>query len=55
MLKKNLLLVIALSLLGTGLMAQEAVRNCSTMDVHERLLTEDPSFATRMQNIEAFT
>ena len=55
MLKKNLLLVIALSLLGTGLMAQEAVRNCSTMDVHERLLNEDPSFATRMQNIEAFT
>ena len=55
MLKKNLLLVIALSLLGTGLMAQEAVRNCSTMDVHERLLTEDQSFATRMQNIEAFT
>lgn len=55
MLKKNVFLIALLTLLTTGLMAQDAVRDCGTMDVHERLLSEDPNYEVNMANIEAFT
>lgn len=41
--------------LATGLFAQDAARNCSTMEVDARLRAEDPGYATRMEAIESFT
>ncbi len=55
MLKKNVLLIAVLTLLTSGLMAQDAERDCGTMDVHERLLNEDPNYEVNMAQIEAFT
>jgi len=53
--KKNVLLICALFLISSGIMAQEAVRDCGTMDVHERMLNEDPTYEARQQAIENFT
>lgn len=51
---KNYLLT-GLCCLATGLFAQDAARNCSTMEVDARLRAEDPGYAARMEAIESFT
>ncbi|MBP7399073.1 MAG: T9SS type A sorting domain-containing protein [Chitinophagales bacterium] len=53
MLKKNLL-AIALLLCISSVFGQE-MRNCGTMEVDARLLTEDPGYALNQAQIEEFT
>ncbi|HNV98385.1 MAG TPA: M43 family zinc metalloprotease [Chitinophagales bacterium] len=55
MFKKSILFAACAALMATSVMAQDAQRTCSTMDVDARLRAEDPFYAANREAIETFT
>lgn len=55
MFKKSFLFTACAALFATAVMAQAPQRSCSTMDVHDRLMAEDPTYAANREAIESFT